>query len=398
MRFTDRSIQALKPKADRYEAWEDNGKGFGLRVSPAGRKTFMFMYRFKGKARRMTIGVYPRMTLATAHTKHAEARKKLVEEKTDPGALKQQKRAWAKAAPTVQDLADEYMEKYAKKKKRSWREDQRMLDKYILPHWKNKKVEEIRRRDLILLLDDIGAPVQANRVLACVRKVFNFAVDRGILEATPFNRMKLPNEEKERTRTLSVGEIKAFWNKLDDAATEKRTRLALKFLLVTAQRSIEVTEAERREINFKKRTWTIPASKAKNGYEHTVPLPVLAMELLEEVYALGGDTPYVFPDKKDGDKPMNEGTLRQAVSRNLDAFGIDHFVPHDLRRTASTIMRSLVDGKWVEKVLNHVPPKLERTYDRHDYANEKRQALAAWAHKLETITGGGGKVVPMVKK
>ena len=397
MRFTDRSIQALKPKADRYEVCEDNGKGFGLRISPAGRKTFMFMYRFKGKARRMTIGVYPRMTLATAHKKHAEARELLVKEKTDPGALKQQKRAWAKAAPTVQDLADEYMEKYAKKKKRSWREDQRMLDKYVLPHWKNKKVEAMKRRDLILLLDDIDAPIQANRVLACVRKVFNFAVDRGILEATPFNRMKLPNEEKERTRTLPPDEIKAFWNKLDDAAIEKRTRLALKFLLVTAQRSIEVTEVERKEIDLKKRTWTIPANKTKNGYEHTVPLPALAVELLEEIYDLGGDTPYVFPDKKDGDKPMNEGTLRQAVSRNLDVFEMEHFTPHDLRRTASTIMRSLVNPKWTEKVLNHTAPKLERTYDRHDYMVEKRQALEAWAHKLETIIEGGGKVIPLVR-
>ncbi len=260
-----------------------------------------------------------------------------------------------------------------------------MLNVYVLPKWAKAKVGEIRRRDLVLLLDDIDAPIQANRVLALVRKMFNFAVDRGILEATPFTRMKLPHEETERGRTLALDEIKAFWDGLDTSNIENRTRLALKFLLITAQRSLEVSGAARSEIDLHKRIWTIPASRTKNGYEHRLPLPDLAIELLGEAYDLGGDSACVFPDKKNGTKPINEGTLRQAVSRNLTVFGIPQFTPHDLRRTASTMMRSLVAAKGVDKVLNHIPPKLERTYDQHDYMPEKRQALEKWAAKLQSI-------------
>ena len=222
-----------------------------------------------------------------------------------------------------------------------------MLNVYVLPKWGKAKVGEIKRRDLVLLLDDIDAPIQANRVLALVRKMFNFAIDRGILEATPFTRMKPPHEEKERGRTLPPDEIKAFWNGLDKANIENHTRLALKFLLVTAQRSIEVSDAARSEIDLHKRIWIIPASRTKNGYEHRLPLPDLAVELLGETYALGGDSAYVFPDKKNGTKSMHQGSLRQAVSRNLAVFGIPHFTPHDLRRTASTMMRALIPGKGV---------------------------------------------------
>ncbi len=331
-----------------------------------------------------------------AHKRHAKAVAQLVEEGIDPGAIKRQETARARTAPTIPDLANEYMEFHAKKKKRSWREDQRMLNVYVLPKWKKLKVGEITRRDLVLLLDDIDAPVQANRVLALVRKMFNFAVDRGILEATPFTRMKLPHEEKERVRTLPPDEIKAFWNGLDKANIKERTQLALKLLLVTAQRSTEVSGAARSEIDLHKRIWTIPASRTKNGHEHRLPLPDLAIEILVEAYALGGDSLYAFPDKKGGTKPMHEAALRQAVNRNLAVFGIPHFTPHDLRRTASTMMRSLVPAKGVDKVLNHIPPKLERTYDQHDYMPEKREALEKWADKLRDIIDGQvGKIVAL---
>ncbi|HEC11813.1 MAG TPA: site-specific integrase [Acidiferrobacteraceae bacterium] len=384
IKFTDRAIQALKPQETRYEVWKDNGAGLGIRISPKGRKTWVFLYRFKKKARRMSLGTYPKVSLALANQRHADALT-LLDEGIDPGAVKLQERARAQQAPTVKDLADEYMEHWAKKHKRSWKEDQRILDVYVLPHWEDKKAGDIRRRDLILLLDEIIAPVMANRVLACVRKMFNVAVDRDILEATPFAKMKLPNVEKERTRTLDDGEIKKFWSGLATKRIEARTSLALKFLLVTAQRSIEVTQAERNEIDLKTKIWTIPGTRTKNGHEHVVPLSGLAIELLEEVYELGGESDFVFPDKEDGDGPINEGTLRQAVSRNLDNFGIPHFVPHDLRRTASTMMRAMVDPKWVEKVLNHLPDKLERTYDRHTYDAEKKRALEAWGRKLSNI-------------
>ncbi len=112
MKFTDRSIKAIKPQAERFEVWEDNGKGFGLRVSPAGKKSWIYLYRFEGRARRMTLGEYPGTPLAKAHEVHAKA-KKTLSEGTDPGEKEQAKKAAHRNAFTVQDLVDEFVEQHS---------------------------------------------------------------------------------------------------------------------------------------------------------------------------------------------------------------------------------------------------------------------------------------------
>ncbi len=137
MKFTDRQIKALKPQKARYEAWEDNGKGFGVRVSPAGRKSFIFMYRFQGSSRRITFGVYPEMTLANAHAAHANARQ-LLDKGQDPGTLEQDAKEESRRSPSVKRLVEEYIEKHAKPNKRSWKEDERILNKDVIPRWGKK--------------------------------------------------------------------------------------------------------------------------------------------------------------------------------------------------------------------------------------------------------------------
>ena len=152
MKFTDKKIQNLKPKPQRYEEWE--GNGFGVRVTPRGVRSFVYLYRFEGKARRLTLGTYPTMTLADAHKAHAEAVKKL-EQGIDPGAVTVSERRENREAPTVAALADEYLEKWAKPRKRSWREDQRILEKDVLPLWGERKAKDITRQDVIRLLDGV---------------------------------------------------------------------------------------------------------------------------------------------------------------------------------------------------------------------------------------------------
>ncbi len=134
MKLTDRTIKALKPKAGRFEVWEDGRTGLGLRVSPAGRKSWIYMYRFNGKPRRMTLGTYPALGLASARVKHAQA-KETLEKGSDPGALHVEKRRAERNAETVQNLVDEYLEKYARPRKRSAAEDERILNKDVLPAW-----------------------------------------------------------------------------------------------------------------------------------------------------------------------------------------------------------------------------------------------------------------------
>ena len=113
MKFTDRQIKALKPKKERYEVWETNGKGFGIRVSSTGRKSFIFLYKFQGTSRRITFGNYPEMSLADAHATHAKSRQ-LLERGADPATIEQDAKEESRRSPSIRRLVDEYIEKYAK--------------------------------------------------------------------------------------------------------------------------------------------------------------------------------------------------------------------------------------------------------------------------------------------
>ncbi|TDJ58482.1 MAG: DUF4102 domain-containing protein, partial [Nitrospina sp.] len=182
MKFTDRSIQAIKLKAERFTVWETNGKGFGLRVSPAGKKSWIYLYRFDGRARRMTLGDYPAMGLADAHKEHADA-KVALSKGVDPGEKSQSKKTAQRNAFTVNDLAHEYLERHAKKFKVTWREDERCLNKDVLPVIGTKKAKDVKNRDIVLLRDmiiDRGADAMANRTHNIITKMFNFGIERGI--------------------------------------------------------------------------------------------------------------------------------------------------------------------------------------------------------------------------
>ena len=356
MKLTDRQIKNLKPQADRYEVFED--RGFGIRVAPTGRKTFIFFYRMPGesKKRRLTIGTYPTMPLAEAHRKYAEARE-MVTQGVDPGSKTVTERAEERKAPSLATLADEYLEKWAKPRKRSWREDKRILEKDILPIWGPRKAKDITRRDVIRLLDGIvdrGAGIMANRTLATIRKMFNFAVSRDIVSISPCLAVRAPAPEQQRDRVLTTDEIRALWHGLEGAKMAEGTKLALKLQLVTGQRKAEIVTATWDEIDLTDKWWTIPPEKAKNKMAHRVPLSSLAMELLQAAKALTGDSTWLFPSPRAG-KHITPEAVDHALRRpGLEALGFS-FVPHDLRRTAASLMTGMgISRLVVSKILNHV--------------------------------------------
>lgn len=391
MRFTDRSIKALKPKETRYEVMEDGRKGLRLRVSPTGSKAWLFVYRRGGKVTRITLGKYPEMALAEAHEELARLRA-LLRKGTDPGQAERVARLEEIRAPTVTQLGELYIERYAKVHKRAWREDERILNKDVLPRWGHIKAKDITRGDLIALLDDLvdrGAPIMANRTLATVRKMFNYAMERSILETSPCVAVKAPGKETQRDRVLSEEEIRTFWAALDGINASLAIRCVLKLQLVTAQRKGEVVAAEWSEIAGD--WWTIPAEKAKNGLAHRVPLSALARAVLEEIPRLGER--YLFPSRSDG-KPLLDTSVDHAVQKHREAFGIPHFTPHDLRRTAASHMAAMGISRLVlSKILNHVETGITAVYDRHSYDGEKHLALDAWARKLESIIHGASSNV-----
>lgn len=398
MRLTDSKIKAIRRKPERFILWEDGGTGLGVRVSPAGRKTFIWMYRFNGKPRMMTLGAYPRVGLATARLKAAQAREKL-HQGQDPGEELLQTKARNRTALTIEGLANEFIELWSKPRKKSWKEDERILKKDIISEWGRRKAKDIKRRDIILLLDEIverGAPIQANRALAVIRKMLNFGVERGILEATPCVSIRAPAKENRKDRVLNETEIKGFWRGLANANMADTIKLALKFQLITAQRKGEAATAEWADFDLKGGWWTIPGEKSKNGLPHRVPLSALAKEILGEVKRESGGSPWLFPSNRTA-RHITRPAIDHALRKNIKKFKFPVFTPHDLRRSAASHLASLGTSRLVvKKILNHAEPDVTATYDRHGYDREKRMALEAWGRKLKAIiTGKKGKVIQL---
>jgi integrase len=395
-KFTDKTIASLKPKTQRYEKWE--GEGFGIRVSPRGGKAWVWVYHFDGRPRRMTLGAYSpgspdHLGLADARLKLAEARK-LLASGIDPGAVKVDQHNAERTAETVADLAEAYLYKWARPRKRSAAEDERILRKDVIRTWGKRKAKDIARRDVIALLDaivDRGSPIAANRTLAALRKMFNWALSRDIIGASPCVAVRAPAKEHRRDRVLNAQEIAALWRALDkpELAMSPAIRLALKLQLVTAQRKgREIIAAEWSEFDLDEGVWTIPAEKTKNGMPHRVPLSPLALAILDEIATVTGrDGRWLFPSPKTG-KATTGSAVDHAMRNNRETLAIGDATPHDLRRTAASHMTSIgISRLVVSKILNHAEPGVTAVYDRHSYDAEKRAALDAWARRLEEIVG-----------
>jgi integrase len=283
-----------------------------------------------------------------------------------------------------------------------------MLNKDVIPVWGKRKAKSITRRDVILLLDGIverGSPIAANRTLAVVRKMFNFAISRDIVDATPVAMVRAPAKENQRDRILSAEEIRTFWNGLTDTPMTPAVRLALKLELVTAQRKGELVGAALSEFDFDERVWTIPAGRAKNGIAHRVPLSPLTLELIEEAHpkkqqgAEPREPEWLCPSPR-SNSPIKPRAVSHALRRAMKptkkgkgpAIRLQNVTPHDLRRSAASGMASLGIARLViAKVLNHVENGVTAIYDRHGYDAEKRHALEAWASHLESILAGKSK-------
>lgn len=382
--FTDKSIKSLQPTDKRRVVWARGLAGLGIRITPKGTKSFVYKYDIDGQDRWMTLGQYPRLKLAEALRKYGEALEK-VQAGEDPAKDAVRSNRMHGKTLTVRQLADDYIEKYAKPRKRSWQEDRRILDHDVLPAWGSRNAAKIARGDVIALVDGIvarGAPVQANRTLAVVRRMFNFAVERDLVEFSPCHGVKPPSPESSKDRYLTLNEIRDFWNSLYTAPVTKRMKHAFRLLLATLQRSSEVIGMNAAELDMKNSTWIIPGTRTKNKQAHLVPLSPLAMGVIEELLDDMGDDGYLFPSEGRGDH-MTSAALSRAISRNLDHFGLVKFTPHDLRRTGSTQLAAFKVPRFDrDRLLNHTDRTVGAVYDIHEYQEEKRAALTLWAEVI----------------
>ncbi|MCZ6717706.1 MAG: integrase arm-type DNA-binding domain-containing protein, partial [Gammaproteobacteria bacterium] len=217
-KFTARWIESVpSPSNGQVDYFDANrigrGRSFGMRASAGGSKSWFVMYRNLGKLKRLTFGTYPELGLADAR-EEADRQVKAIIEGRDPAQEKQDE----KHAMTVRALAGEYLERHAKRHKKTWRQDDQIIRRDILPAWGDRKAKDIKRRDVIAVLETIvarGSGMQANRTLEVVRKMYNWAIETDLLEYNPCFQVKKPVKPQPRDRVFSESEIRAFWGGLD---------------------------------------------------------------------------------------------------------------------------------------------------------------------------------------
>jgi len=396
IKFTAAKVKFLEGiRGKQLDYFDKSLSGFFLRISQEGKKSFGVMYRKGGRLRRMKLGTYPYLTLGKARQKAAKVLRN-VELGLDPAAEKQEHRR----APTFEQIAREYLERHAKTKKKSWKEDERVIDKELVPEFGEQQPKDITRRDVRVFLErkSAAAPIGANRVRALLRKIFNWAIASDIVESNPVHLVPAPGKEHQRDRVLTEQEIRQIWKSIEadsknaDYKHRKIKMLSagiMKLRLITAQRGAEVMSMEWDELDMETGWWTIPALKTKNGLSHRVPLTAPALTVIRAMRSAVGDRHlrFVFPSPRDGAHISNP---QKALVRIQKATEID-FVAHDFRRTAASMMTSMgIPRLTVKKILNHVESDITAVYDRHSYDQEKREALEAWGKRLMKIVSEAG--------
>ena len=417
IKLTDAAVQRFKaPPGGRVEYFDASLPGFGVRVagptgrSPEGRKSWVLLYRYGGEQRRLTLEpTYPALGLAAARRKAGDALT-MVSEGKDPALAKAQTRAAAAKKPdTIENVVEEFVHRSLESKGRTedYIEEVRSSFRvHILPRWKGRDIKTITRRDIIELLDSIvdtgvstttrdgrkrylrGGPIAANRALASLRSFFNWALRRGLIEATPSSLVERPGEEVQRDRTLATDEIRDVW----ELAPMLGYPLSAFFraALLTGQRRSEVAGMRWADVDLDAGVWTLPAELTKASRGHAVPLSPAMVELLRGIPRIGdyaftanGRTPIIGFGKA---KDRLDGAI--AIARkNTSRPPAERWTIHDLRRTTATEMARLgVPRLVIGRVLNHADRGVTAIYDRHSYLAEKRQALEAWAAFVTGLT------------
>jgi integrase len=405
-KLTDLFVErAPAPAGGRVEYFDAGFPGLALRVTENGRKSWSLFYRFNGRLRRFTIGRYPAIKPSQARREATNALER-VRQGIDPAEEKRARRDKpSPEAETFEVLVQGYLERHVRKNSApaTYQEAKRDLEYNVLPKWRNRPIASISRRDAIDLIDGLverGVEIQANRTLARLRALFNWAIEKDRISASPVDHMKPPTKERARDRALTDDEIRWFWQACDEIGWPFGA--VFKLLLLTAQRRDEVGGMKWTEIDVDKRTWTLPRHRVKSDRGHEVHLSDAAIEVLRSlprIVSAGNERDLVFTvtgttavsgfgnAKRRFDLIMAEAR-RQSLGLS-EHTKIPDWRLHDLRRTAATGMARLnIAPHVVDKVLNHSGGTIRgvaAVYNRFEYLEERRAALEAWGRYVDRL-------------
>jgi integrase len=290
-RLTAVAVEKARPSARRREVPDGGCRGLYLIVQPSGDKSWAVRFRFNGKPKKLTVGSWPAVTLEQARRDATAALLQLAHG-VNPAAAKQEAIARARGAAdalardTVDTLVAQYIERHVRVKTRQKSQEatEHILRNIVLPAWQGRTVHDIKRRDVIELVESVALgdpprPVQANRTLTTVSTFFNRLMARDLIAANPCAGVTKPAKEIARERVLDDAEIAALWNACEGLFYPYKD--AVRLLLLTGQRRNEVGELRWSEIDTQTWTWTLPAERSKNKHSHTIPLSTQAREIIE---------------------------------------------------------------------------------------------------------------------
>jgi integrase len=408
--LTDRFCAHAKAREGEAQTdYFDEGRpGLALRVTKAGTRSWTYHFTLGGQRVRMTFGTYPATSLAKAHTLADEARAALESGKDPRTAL---------AKPeTFKAICEEWAEREGKAL-RTGEDRKATLERLAYPTLGDRPINEVGRRDIVRLLDTIedqSGPVMADQTLAFIRRVFSWHSSRSDDFRSPIVRGMARTKPKARARKriLADDEIRDLWTALRSADVPACYPAFVKMLLLSATRRNEAANMHSSEIDGD--VWTIPGARYKTKLDHVVPLTPAALALISNKPPRATSSWFIFSTSVSGpDREMEcdgaiafsgfskaKTELDKTIAMIRKAEGrppVPRWTLHDLRRTARSLMsRAKVPTDHAERALGHVIGGVRETYDRYEYLDEKRDALAALARLIDLILNpSADNVVPM---
>jgi integrase len=387
--LTAKGIESLQGGPARADFWDTDVKGLHLRVSPTGERVFAVWYRVNQQPHRLNIGRWPVMTLKGARLRAMEI---LLDAGKGIDGVAAKKAAATEAKQRklrgdgFEDLADKCMVAITPEiRDRTAQEYRRILKANVYPRIGKLRPEAVTKGDIreVLRAVEQQGRVAANRTLAVVRRVFNWAASQDLVPASPVVGLK-PSSETPRSRVYSEDELRQIVRELQGTRYEDMARI----ILGTGSRITETMNAEWADFDLKKALWIIPAEKRKTRKmkpsAHCVPLTKRLVKLFKRRHAAAPkECRWVFPAQR-SDSFWKWGSAEDDAVRAKT--GVADLRAHDLRRTVATRIRSLgFPGETVDAVLGHREGRLSQTYQIYDHLKEKTEALEAWDRELARI-------------
>lgn len=373
---------------------------------------FKFRYRMgRGKKREIiTIGAYGKVSLSVARKLSQQYNGQIANGQSPKMELLKRKEEAARDENpfTVEKLTARYFDKRVltrPNKKPLKNPDQKKWQLNRINAALGKMpVDAVTSLHIADMLDadfERGCPASTNKLLETTRQVFKYAAARKIIKENPAKYLSIKDagaEQEARDRKLSRSELVTLFKEMETAAGFGRDNyLIVKLLLILCVRKSELTKAQKSEFNLDCAIWTLEKQRTKTKVAIEIPLPAQAIEALQELFTRSGESAYLLPARKPQSRGLphiSDATLNKALEKITN---ISDFTVHDLRRTAKTRLQDLgVDEFISERCLNHA---IKGVYGRHDFFEERKQALQLWANYLEACeTGQDWNVIPIRKK